>query len=88
MTKITDKNKILVIFRNYLGEHRFIHAIFSREHRKGGINYEGHGILGINTKCPESPEEEISITLTSRDVNYNRPLAILDLSKIEYILML
>lgn len=83
--RITDKETILGIFRKYLARQtkcRFLVEIFTREHRPGGIIFEGAAPLSIYSECATG---EYHITLTSSDSDYCRPIATLKLSQIEYI---
>lgn len=83
--RITDKETILSILRKYLARETkciFLVEIFSREHRPGGIIFEGATPLSI---CTEVALGEVYIALTNGDVNYCRPIATLKLSQIEYI---
>lgn len=83
--RITDPEQIKKILNSYMLEPSkqsapFLLTIFSREHRSGGIIYEGHRpISAIQT------ETERIYCLSTSDSNYQRGEVLLNLSYIEYI---
>lgn len=85
--RITGPSKIRETLDSFLKlpapKATFIAEIFSREHRPGGIIYMCCRPLGA---CQEG--EQRTYTLTNSDSNYRLSMAMLDLSKIEWISML
>lgn len=87
LDRITDPTKIREILDSFLKvpapKASYVVEIFSREHRPGGITYEGCRPLGAS-----QTGEERTYTLTNSDSNYQLSVGTLNLSKIEWISML
>jgi hypothetical protein len=86
LKRITDPQKIRETLDTYMREPekqraRFLVTIFSREHRAGGIIYEGHRPIAA---C-ETQDRGRSYTLATSDSNYQRGCAFLKLDSIEYV---
>jgi hypothetical protein len=85
LDRITDPQKIRETLDKHMMEPEkqrapFLVTIFSREHRPGGIIYEGHRPIAA---C-QTPNVR-SYTLATSGSNYQRGCAFLKLSGIEYI---
>jgi hypothetical protein len=80
MQKITDKILIQKILRKSMLSNFLICSLFTREHRQGGIIFEGVKVL---SSCKSN--NETIYTLTNSDSNYRQLLATVKLSGIEYI---
>ncbi len=83
--RITDPQQIRETLDAYMkapDEQRasFLATIFSREHRPGGIIYEGHRPIAA---C--QTDDERTYTLSTSDSNYQLGIAALKLSTIEYV---
>lgn len=82
--KVTDKSEIRKILHEYMlnpkRRESFLFEIFSREHRQGGIIYEGARPLSSSTTS-----DETTYTLTNGSSGYTQPIAVLKLSQIEYV---
>jgi hypothetical protein len=88
LRRITDNAKIREVMHAHmlhpeLQRAPFIVAIFTREHRPGGIVYEGARPMGASTF-----DSETLYTLTNGDSGYTRPIANVKLSGIEYVELL
>lgn len=85
LNRITDPEKIRETLDAYMKEPEkqrasFLVTIFSREHRPGGIIYEGHRPIGAVTS-----DAGRRYCLGTRDDGYSRSVASLNLDQIEYI---
>lgn len=83
--RITDKAEIRkVMHAHMLAPEKqrapFLATISTREHRPGGITFEGSRPLGSNTD-----DNDTTYTLTNMDSGYNTPIATVKLSAIEYV---
>lgn len=91
LIRITDKDKIQETLRGLmLAPHEqpapFFASLFTREHRPGGIIYEGARPMSSSTDYDNNNKViEITYALTNGDSNYTRPIAYVKLSYIEYV---
>ena len=81
--KITNQDGILTHLRKCMQDNEIVPGILSREHRKGGIIYEGLFVNSLITLCQEN-EVVVNLSITKTGAT----IAQLKLSKIEYILLL
>lgn len=85
LTRISNPDKIRETLDAFMKEPEkqrapFLATIFSREHRPGGIIYEGHRPIGAVIT-----DDDKKYCLGTMDDGYSSTVASLHLSKIEYI---
>lgn len=83
--RITDPQQIRSTLDAYIKEPEkqrasFLATIFSREHRPGGIIYEGHRPIAVS-----QTDNDRTYTLSTSASNYQRSVCAVKLSGIEYI---
>lgn len=90
LNRITDKAKIREAMHAHMLHPEkqrapFLVTIFSREHRPGGIIYEGARPISASFIADGV---DTTYTLTDSDSDYTRPIAAVKLSGIEYVELL
>ena len=83
--RITDPQQIRAILDGFIHKPEaqkasFVPVIFSREHRPGGIAYEGHKPIAA---C--QTDKERVYTLATSDSKHSRSVGTIQLSKVEYL---
>jgi len=84
--RITENDEIRSTMNSYMltpDQQRapFLATIFTREHRPGGMIYEGTRPLSASTDAVG----ETTYSLTNSDSGYSRPIAHIKLSGVEYV---